>query len=303
VYKTREEVESDKFGTASTEAERAALNNLLEETGDWLYGEGASAKQGDLEDRLNQLKSLVKPVKTRIYEAAERPAKLESLKNILNTTENYVELMKENIDSVKSASLASESSASASATDTASSNPTEPATGTDDFAGLEDSSSSSSAEATQTLDIPVPTPSYTQEDVDTLGGLRDSVQAWLAEKQAAQDTLALNEDPVLLSADLASREAEITKAFRSILERQFRLQQDSTKSSKTKKSKATKKSKKAKPTRKPVTEDEDIDVIDVKPGEDVEEAIRKHEERKAGGGSSQDEIRFETPERDDAHEL
>lgn len=71
VYDARDKIYG-QWAPYVTEAEASAFNALLEETGDWLYGEGEDQSKAVYEQKLLSLKALGDPLEFRMSEHAER---------------------------------------------------------------------------------------------------------------------------------------------------------------------------------------------------------------------------------------
>lgn len=77
VYDSRDKL-CASWATYVNEADAAAFNTLLDETGDWLYGEGENQTKEVYEKKLLSLKALGEPIAIRLYEAESRAQALTS---------------------------------------------------------------------------------------------------------------------------------------------------------------------------------------------------------------------------------
>jgi hypoxia up-regulated 1 len=299
-YRVRDLIAAESFITASTEAERASLEEKAKAASEWLYGDGVDASREELKARLKELKDIVNPIETRREEADKRPAKINLLKEALSNSLSFIESVKSQI---KAAELASSAKAeSAQTTESTSSSPSaaiespeanesspsefteaggsssttaEPSSTTNDFAGLEDESTTTktSAASSTTLDINASLPQYKMEDLTDLIAAYESVNAWFTAKLAEQDALAPNQDPVLLAQEIQDKTQDLTSTSMEVIMRSMKIPERDKKrftsrKSKTSKSAKSSKTKKAKSTKtkdaeKPKTNDKDSKTTEV----------------------------------------
>ena len=229
-YKVRDILEDEGFIGASTETERADIEAKGRSASDWLYGDGADANRETLKARLKELRDLVYPIQKRKDEAAKRPKEVLLLKEALEQTKTLIGVVKEQSEK---ASIAAESaSASASSTSAASSSSASEAfvlsssPSDNDFADLDDfPTSSSTTSATAPSDTPeaIHTSTYTSEDLTALTDAYTSVQSWLDENLAAQETLSPTDDPAFLSEDLAKRSRDLNKVVMDLLQKKMKI--------------------------------------------------------------------------------
>lgn len=170
---------------------------------------------------MKQLKDLVDPIERRRGEASKRPREIELLRDLLNQTKAFADVIAEQAE--KSAGGASSVESSV------------PTSTTDDFADLEDSTTSSSSTSTSSSPSGTPElPEYTAEDVSSLTGAYKSVHEWLEAKLIEQDKLSPHDDPVILSEDIAAKAKELSRAVTEILQKRIRVPPKAKSSSKTK---------------------------------------------------------------------
>jgi hypoxia up-regulated 1 len=80
-YKARELLLDGDFIAASTEDAREKLSTLIEEAGEWLYGDGYHALLPDVQAKLKGLKALQTPILTRCDEIKKRPEVVKVLRD------------------------------------------------------------------------------------------------------------------------------------------------------------------------------------------------------------------------------
>lgn len=272
-YRARDLLDDELFIDASTDKQRAEIEEHFKNASDWLYGDGADASRDALKARLDELRGLVEPVQKRKDEASKRPQQVQSLQEALNQTKAMVSVIKQQIEAQSAADVAT-SAAAASASEEASSQTTEPPSSTDDFADLDDETATSST--TSTAAAPKPPPpmfSYSEEDLKAVTDAQESVESWLNNKLAEQEKLSATDDPVILSSDMAAKSKELNEMVMNLLTKQMKTPP---KPKKPKVKSATVKSKSAKKG-KPTISPEDI--LEEMPGaqkvteEEVEEAL------------------------------
>ncbi|KAL2260844.1 hypothetical protein VTK26DRAFT_5044 [Humicola hyalothermophila] len=233
-YKVRDLIENEAFIGASTAEERANLETLSSEIGDWLYGDGVDATKDELKGRLKDLQKIVEPVQKRIDEAEKRPELVKGLQDALKSTKEFLADIKKQIAEyeafVSSSSASSSSTTTAESESSSSSSTASSSSPTGDFDGLEDdsattiTSSSSAASSEPTTGGtaanmeelakergPVP-PLYTLDDLKESEDLYTSISAWLEEKLTEQEKLGPTDDPVLLVKDLTEKREKLDKA-------------------------------------------------------------------------------------------
>ena len=245
-YKARDLVEDEGFVAASTENERAEIQNKFKSASEWLYGDGADASREVLKERLKELRDLVDPIQKRREEASKRPQEVKSLMDSLNQTKALIDLVKQESEKAAEAA-ASISAASASLEAEAQSTPTSTSVVDDGFSDLEDEPSTTSTVSATASSMPK-VPTYTPEDLAELSRVHESVQKWLDEKMAEQDKLSPSDDPVILSSDLAVKSKQLNKVVMEVLQKKMQIppRAKSTGKSRTSKNKSAKKSKTSK---------------------------------------------------------
>ncbi len=224
----------------STPSERSQIEARLQETSDWLYGDGARADMETLKARQKDLERLVGPIAARKEDASLRPDQIRQLQDALNQTSTFVKMMRETIlqaeAAASSASAAAESSSSSSLPDASA-----PSSEIDPLAELEEPDSTSTSSSPNAAPTPE-TPLYTHEDLDQLSAVHESISTWLSAKLAEQDKLAPHEDAVLTALDVNAKAAELNNVVMEMVQRKIKLptaqgkprKPSSTKSKKTK---------------------------------------------------------------------
>lgn len=204
-YKVRDLLEVDSFVGASTDAERKALVAKSSATSEWLYDDGADALRDELLSKLKELKTLVNPIQKRVDEAAGRPGLISSLKESLDSTVQFQDVMRQQIREYEEWHAA----ASASASDAA------PSETPADFDGLEDEDKERTMEDVVEEKGPIP-PLYTIEDLDVVDLLRKTTSEWLEEIEAKQSKLLATDNPLLLLKDLQAKKDALEKAGKDL---------------------------------------------------------------------------------------
>lgn len=244
-YKARDLIEDEGFVKASTEQERAKIEEKFKSSSDWLYGDGADASREELKSRLKELRDLVDPIQKRKEEALKRPQEVKSLKESLEQTKGLIEMVR--IQAAKaSEATASASASSVSSASEAQATPQTTSTVDDGFADLEEESSTTSTKSATTSKVPE-MPTYPTEDIADMSRTHESIKKWLDDKLAEQDKLGPTDDPVILSSDLAAKSKDLNKVVMEVLQKKMQVPPRPKSSSKPKKSKA-KSSKKSKTT-------------------------------------------------------
>ncbi|KAL8747825.1 MAG: hypothetical protein Q9190_000325 [Brigantiaea leucoxantha] len=230
-YKARDLLEDEGFINSSTSAQRTEIEEKFKDASEWLYGDGADASRETLKKRLDELHSLVDPVQKRKQETSKRPAAIKSLQETLSQVKVMADVVRQQREAALIAEAAASSSSAAAATGSESPTITEDPSSSptsDDFADLEDDTSSptstSSTSTTTTTAIPEtpPIPNYSEEDLNKLLSVHDSVQSWLDGALSAQDKLGPSDDPAILTADLATKSKELQQVVTQMLSRQMR---------------------------------------------------------------------------------
>jgi len=83
-YKTRELLYNDAFILSSTEEVRRKLTAILDEAGDWLYGDGAQAALSDVRAKLKSLKDIEAPISARKNEHEVRPSLIKLMRQSID---------------------------------------------------------------------------------------------------------------------------------------------------------------------------------------------------------------------------
>jgi len=289
-YRARDLLDDDSFIAASTDKQRAEIEEHFKSASDWLYGDGADASRDALKARLDELRGLVEPVQKRKDEASKRPQQVQSLQEALNQTKAMVSVIKQQIEAQSAADVAT-SAVAASASEKASSQTTEPPSSTDDFADLDDETATTST--TGTAAAPKPPPpmfSYSEEDLKAVTDAQESVESWLNSKLAEQKKLTATDDPVILSSDMAAKSKELNEMVMNLLTKQMKTPP---KPKKPKVKSATVKSKSAKKGKPTISPE---DVLEEMPGaqkvtlEEVEEALAQQKAKASESKGSEPEL-------------
>ena len=82
IYEMRDKLASTLVSFISTQ-DAQKLNDLLGQTGAWLYEEGVDAAKSVYADRLEKLRALGEPAKQRAYQSEERPRAAERLRTTI----------------------------------------------------------------------------------------------------------------------------------------------------------------------------------------------------------------------------
>ncbi|ETS01480.1 heat shock protein 70-like protein [Trichoderma reesei RUT C-30] len=247
-YKVRDLVDNEAFISASTEAERQTLSEKASEASDWLYEEGDSATKDDFVAKLKALQDLVAPIQNRLDEAEKRPGLISDLRNILNTTNVFIDTVRGQIAAYDEW----KSTASAKSAESATSSAAAEAT-TNDFEGLEDEDDSPKEAEEKPVPEKVVPPLHNSEEIDTLEVLYKETLEWLNKLERQQADVPLTEEPVLVVSELVARrdaldKASLDLALKSYTQYQKNKPKKPTKSKKAKKQDKTKSADKAGPT-------------------------------------------------------
>jgi len=222
-YRARDLLTDAGFEQASTEDARAKLTSLLGSTSEWLYGEGVTATTDVLKAKLKDLKDLVDPVQLRQKEALARPAMVEGLEKVLNSTKQMVAGVADQIKKMEEATKeAEEAAAKASAspvdgeaTDDAEPTPSKPA-----------------------FEHPKMFAPYTWADWDELKEKFDVANKWYEENAPSLKSLAAYDTPKVLAKDIESKTNELNDYVNRLMNKKY--EQAKQQKPSTKKSKATK---------------------------------------------------------------
>ena len=207
---------------------------------EWLYGDGADAGSEELATRLKDLWGLVGPVQSRREEAAQRPEQISALRASIQQTKSLLETLKESVRQAAVAAAERAASSSSSATEEEVSAMTPPADASE--AVRSEGAASSFSEATVNLDDldddpfasasaakaspsaepeMQPLPAYSEEDLGKLEATFHKVEAWLDEREAAQEKLAPSDEPAVLVKDLKAQGDALNKVVFELLSKQM----------------------------------------------------------------------------------
>ncbi|KAL7798240.1 Hsp70 domain-containing protein [Trichoderma ceciliae] len=245
-YKVRDLVESEVFISASSEEARQTLVEKASEASDWLYEEGDAATKADFKAKLQLLQDLVGPIQKRIDDAERRPGLITELRNILNTTDLFINTVRGQISAydewkATASTKEAESAASSAASETT----------TGDFEGLEDEDDSSKdTEEKPPKEEEIVPPLHNSEEIDELEVLYKETLDWLNGLEIDQTALPPTADPVLQVSDLVAKRDALDKASLDLALKSFNQYQKN-KPKKPTKSKKGKKQDKMKSAEKP----------------------------------------------------
>jgi hypoxia up-regulated 1 len=192
IYRSREFLEDNLFQKVSSEEQRKSFKAKLEEASEWLWSSD-SATLEHFKAKLAELtyvsydfvdnRDIEGPISKRKAEHLARPERIELLQQILNSTKSLIKSSREIVSEVYP-----------------------PKNNEDD---LDD-------------ETPAPTPPASpfqldEKSLSKLDQLASDVETWLKEKLAAQESLELWEEPVLLTSELEKKGTQIQAALRKAL--------------------------------------------------------------------------------------
>ncbi|KAF8532908.1 Hsp70 protein-domain-containing protein [Trichophaea hybrida] len=93
-YKARELLSDDDFVAVSTEDTREKLSSLLNDAGEWLYGDGYHALLPDVQAKLKGIKDLQSPILTRRDEMKSRPEVIKGLRDSIEQGRTLVSALR-----------------------------------------------------------------------------------------------------------------------------------------------------------------------------------------------------------------
>lgn len=267
-YKARDFLEDEAFKLASTDEQRAKIEEQFKSASEWLYGEGADSTQEILKARLDELRILIDPIQKRKEEAARRPEEVKALEDALQQTQTMVNLLTQEKESKASAEQAA---SSASATE---SPPTESlsSSSSDEFADLDNETSTSTIAIVTETPAPPMMPIYTAEELAILTEKQESIREWLDTKLAEQEKLSPIDEPALLSSDVAAKSKELNAALMDLLQKKMQQTPPKPSTSKTKTSKTKKAATKTVKAKLSNTESAE----DAQNSEDIDEFLKKN---------------------------
>ncbi|KKP01572.1 heat shock protein 70-like protein [Trichoderma harzianum] len=246
-YRVRDLLDNEAFISASTEEERQTLAEKASEASDWLYEEGDAATKADFVAKLKVLQDLVGPIQTRLDEAERRPGLTTELRNILNTTDVFINTVRAQISAYDEWKVTASAKEAESATSSAAAE--KPSTGFEDLE--DDDENSKDAEEKPAKEEVVP-PLHNSEEIDGLEVLYKETLDWLNKLEVEQTDIPLTQDPVLKVSELVAKRDALDKASLDLALKSYNQYQKNkpkkpTKSKKAKKDK-TKSGEKATPT-------------------------------------------------------
>ncbi|KAK5708260.1 lumenal Hsp70 protein [Elasticomyces elasticus] len=248
-YQVRDFLSNSDYSLVGTDAMRDEISKLLDTTRSFMESPSDVAKATEqvLREKLSGLKKLVEPVKSRRTEETARPEKVAALRESLDQTGKFVEMVREQVDKAATASSKAsiiEASKSAEAAAKSAAAPAESSAASDDFDNLEepDTSSTSTSDAPK-YSNPADFSPYSSVDLADLESVYEKVGTWLSEKEAEQAKLKSHEDPVLLVKDIETQASKLSQVMRDLLSKKMRQQQQSKTTSSSKKPASSKSSK------------------------------------------------------------
>lgn len=267
-YKARDFLEDEAFKLASTDEQRAKIEEQFRSASEWLYGEGADATQEILKARLDELRMLIEPIQKRKDEAARRPEEVKALEDALQQTQTMVNLLTQERESKASAE---EAASSASATESQPIESPSPSS-SDEFADLDNETSTSTTATVTEIPAPPVMPIYTAEELAILTEKQESVRKWLDIKLVEQEKLSPIDEPALLSSDVAAKSKELNAALMDLLQKKMQQTPPKPSTSKTKTSKTKKVATKTVKAKLSNTESAE----DAQKSEDIDEFLKKN---------------------------
>lgn len=267
-YKARDFLEDEAFKLASTDEQRAKIEEQFRSASEWLYGEGADATQEILKARLDELRMLIEPIQKRKDEAARRPEEVKALEDALQQTQTMVNLLTQERESKASAE---EAASSASATESQPIESPSPSS-SDEFADLDNETSTSTTATVTEIPAPPVMPIYTAEELAILTEKQESVRKWLDIKLAEQEKLSPIDEPAFLSSDVAAKSKELNAALMDLLQKKMQQTPPKPSTSKTKTSKTKKVATKTVKAKLSNTESAE----DAQKSEDIDEFLKKN---------------------------
>ncbi|KAI5783689.1 Hsp70 protein-domain-containing protein [Geopyxis carbonaria] len=181
-YKARELLTEESFVAASPSNIREKYSALLEEAGDWLYGDGFHASLDDVKSKFKALKDIHNPIMSRRYEHAQRDEKVSSLREAVDQTKTLIKALTDVAPPVKDA--------------------------TDE---LDD-----------TVPEPPKEAIYTPEEIAGLVKSFEDVEQWLETQVAAQAKLDLSIDPVLTVKEIEAKMKDMNKVVMDMVQKKMK---------------------------------------------------------------------------------
>lgn len=245
-YRARDLITDDDFIASSTDANRATLEEMLETTSDWLYGDGAEASREELKAKLKALRDLVDPVTKRRDEASKRPAAIKKLEETLEQTKSVMTTIESSLEADEAAKASASAAAESSSSSTASASSTETPVAADD--DLEDDAYGSSTTSSTTSEPSAPVLSgYEAADLASIKLSYNAISTWYEEKAAAQAKLSATDDPAFSVAEIEAKANALNEAFTTVVRKKLKTMGPKPPKKETKKEKkADKKSEKKK---------------------------------------------------------
>ncbi|KAL4123240.1 hypothetical protein QTP88_015449 [Uroleucon formosanum] len=94
IIETREKLEQPDYSSSATEIETQSILDKCSEISNWLEDDGFGAEAEVLDSKFDDLKKIVLPVWERTFEHAERPSRLDALNSALNSSNSFLEKIK-----------------------------------------------------------------------------------------------------------------------------------------------------------------------------------------------------------------
>ena len=208
---------------------------MQSEMSEWISSEaGSHADINVLKSEHQKLKSLVNPIEFRKSEATKRPEMVKMLQDNLEQAKNVAAMIKAAME--KAAEEAKEAAASEQ-NDTSSGESNEDTSNLPDDADKNNKNDNDQNSPTAPSSSSSLSSVYSDKDLSSVTSTYNEITAWLTEKQAAQDQLLDNADPVLLSADIEAKARKLNDVAMAMLQRQMRAQQKQQRQQKSKQQK------------------------------------------------------------------
>lgn len=233
-YKAREFFSDDLFVAASTKEERAGFQKLIDETGEWLDGDGMDAEIIEVKMKHRALQDLESPIKYRREQNLERPKHIKMLRDAIEQTKSITKMLKEQMD--KDAADDSEETTD-DKDDMAEDGQVEGETKDGEVKGDEakddeakgdeakgDEAKGDEASGEETKDKKVGKdktklgPMYTPEDIATLTKAYEDVEEWLDEAIAKQEKLNPYDSPMLNNLELEAKAKDMNEIVMKMLQ-------------------------------------------------------------------------------------
>lgn len=235
IYRAQDLLENEDFKKAVTPETLDNLAKQLSTMSDWIHEDGSESGTTELQKNLRGLKDLFAPALKRKTDNAERPLKVDALKQSLYNAKMLIGVMDTQIKAEESLFSASASEAKSTSTvpEDSTSEPSSSSTTSfeeapsDDSPSSEEDDISSSTTSTTASSSAKPSPTfslYTPEDLTALSTTHDSISTWLDAQLQLQEKLGDSDEPALTIADLDAKSKELEKSLNKIMAKLARNQ-------------------------------------------------------------------------------